>query len=67
MVNFQASSCDYNFSHFDRNESGFECSGDEDDQPNSESQESQNEDVKPVIKEEEDDSEEDIPLVSFFF
>lgn len=55
----QASSCDYNFSHFKREESSF--SGEEDDGEDSQDEKPVN--IKNEVKEEpEDDSDEDVPL-----
>lgn len=60
----QASSCDYNLSQF-KDEPPF--SADEDSERNYDS-ESQDQDYdKPKYKSEPEDSEEDIPLVSFRF
>ncbi|XP_030755185.1 DNA topoisomerase I, mitochondrial [Sitophilus oryzae] len=56
----QASSCDYNMSQFDKNESCFENS---DEEKVKKEEESQDEDFKPP-KEEPEDSDEDVPLAS---
>ncbi|XP_060517379.1 DNA topoisomerase I, mitochondrial isoform X1 [Cylas formicarius] len=57
----QASSCDYNMSQFDRNESAFEYS---DEERNGNLENSQDEDFKVKQEKQEEDSEEDIPLAS---
>lgn len=50
-------------SQFDKNESKFDYS-DECERDESQSQINESQDESPVIKKEQDDSEEDIPLVS---
>ncbi|KAH1023973.1 hypothetical protein HUJ05_003543 [Dendroctonus ponderosae] len=59
----QGSSCDYNISQFDTNESRFDYS-DEGERGESESQINESQREGPMIKEEQEDSEEDIPLAS---
>lgn len=58
--NSAASSCDYNLSHFKKDESQFDVSEEEMDQDNS-----QQDDCKVEPKDEEE-SDEDVPLVSMF-
>lgn len=61
-----ASSCDYNLSHFKKDESQFEMSEEEQDDNYDDSQIDIKEEPLELKQEKEEDSDEDIPLVCIF-